>query len=203
MRRRALLSTFLPACLIAFVLFWVMQALVSVEGTLLDSGGSPTIDFVRLKKDRPPEERKRERPDRTPPEQPPPPPEMNYAKNLSPDDAVGSIVPMVDTDVELASATNLGAGGSDRDAVPLVRVEPQYPLRAKERRIEGWVEVRFTINEAGGVEDVAVLKAHPPRIFDRSAVAAVQKWKYNPKVVNGVAVERRGVEMRLEFKLRR
>ena len=89
-------------------------------GTLQEGKRSPSVDFVRLKKDRPPEEKKRERPDRKPPEQPPPPPEMNYAKNMNPDDAVGAIVPMVDANVERARATNLGAGGADRDVVPMV-----------------------------------------------------------------------------------
>ena len=116
---------------------------------------------------------------------------------------VGTIVPMVDASVELASATNLGAGGADRDVVPMVRVEPQYPLRAAQLRIEGWVELRFTISKTGGVKDVVVTKAHPRKIFDKAAVSAVRKWKYNPKVENGEAVERPGVDVRLEFGLKR
>jgi protein TonB len=203
MGRRSLVSFLVPACLIAFGLFWVMQALIGVTGELQEGKRSLAVDFVRLRKDRPPEEKKRERPDRKPPEQPPPPPQMNYAKNLNPDDAVGAIVPIVDTGVELASATNLGTGGSDRDAEPMVRVEPQYPLRAAQRGIEGWVELRFTISKTGGVKDVVVRKAHPRRIFDQAAINAVRRWKYNPKVVNGEAVERPGIDVRLEFNLRK
>ena len=203
MRGKRLLSFLVPACLITLGLFWVMQALIGVAGELQEEGRSLSVDFVRLKKDRPPEEKKRERPDRKPPEQPPPPPEMNYAKNMNPDDAVGAIVPMVDASVELASATNLGAGGADRDVMPMVRVEPQYPLRAAQLRIEGWVELRFTISKTGGVKDVVVTKADPRKTFDKAAVSAVRKWKYTPKVENGEAVERPGVDVRLEFGLKR
>ncbi len=202
MRGNRLLSFLAPACLITFALFWVMQVLVGVEGELEEAGRALAVDFVRLKKDRPPEEKKRERPDRKPPEQPPPPPEMNYAKNMNPDDAVGQIVPMLDASVELANATNLGAGGADRDVVPMVRVEPQYPMRAAQRGIEGWVELRFTISKTGGVKDVVVTKAHPRRVFEKAAVSAVRKWKYNPKVENGEVVERPGVDVHLEFELK-
>jgi protein TonB len=202
MAKRALVVS-IAAAAITFGLFWVMQALIGVAGKLQEGTRPPVVDFVRLKKDRPPEEKKRQRPDRKPPEQPPPPPQMNFAKNLNPDEAVAEIVPIVDTSVELASATNLGTGGSDRDVVPMVRVEPQYPMQAKQRGIEGWVELRFTISETGSVKDVTVINAYPKNVFDKAAAAAVRRWKYNPKIENGEAVERPGVEMRLEFELRR
>ena len=88
---------------------------------------------------------------------------MNYAKNMNPDDAVSAIVPMVDANVERASATNLGAGGADRDVVPMVRVDPQ---------------------RKGGGERGAEVEVHP-------------------KVESGEAVERPGIDVRLEFALKR
>ena len=116
----------------AFGLFWVMQALINTEGVLAESSKSASIDFVRLRKDRTPEMKKREPPKREKPKQAPPPPQMNLAKNMSPGDAVGDIAPMLDTGVELEKATSLGAGSSgSRDVVPLVRVDPEYPPRAK------------------------------------------------------------------------
>ena len=32
------------------------------------------------------------------------------------------------------------------DAVPLVRVMPEFPMRAAQRGLEGWVTVEFTIS---------------------------------------------------------
>jgi protein TonB len=191
----------LAAASITLGLFWVMQALVSVAFTLQEGTRPQIVDFVRLKKDRPPEEKKRERPDRTPPDQPPPPPQMNYSQNINPDAAVGEIAPMMDAEVELAAATNIGAGGSDRDVTPIVRVKPQYPPQAAQRGIEGWVELRFAITTSGSTRDVVVTKAYPPGVFDSAAASAVRKFKYNPKVVNGVAVERTGMRIRLDFNL--
>jgi len=191
----------IAAALITFGLFWVMQALIGVAGELQEGRLPPIVDFVRLRKDRPPEEKKRERPDRKPPEQPPPPPEMNLAKNMNPSDAVGEIIPMADTAVELGKATSLGAGGGDRDVVPLVRVDPQYPPKARQRRIEGYVDIEFTIGPAGSVQNPRVIGASPPSVFDQAALRAVRRWRYNPKVVDGTAVERRGVKVRLRFEL--
>ncbi len=187
--------------LTTFALFWVMQALIGVSGELREGRPPPTVEFVRLRKDRAPEMKKREPPKREKPEQPPPPPEMNLAKNLQPSDAGGEIVPMLDTGAELAKATSLGAGGGSRDVVPLVRVDPEYPIKAKQRRIEGWVDLEFTISPAGTVQDARVLRSNPPAIFDQSALRAVRRWRYNPKIEDGVAVSRQGIKVRLRFEL--
>ncbi len=200
MAQRLLVVTFLAA-VVTFGLLWVMQALIGAAGKLSEGKAAFVVDFVRVKRDNEPEVKKRELPDRKPPEQPPPPPEIDFATNLNPDEAVGSIALFVDVGLELAGATNLGTGGADRDIVPLVRIEPQYPMRAEQRGIEGWVELVFTITAVGTVKDVVVTASHPGSVFDRAAVRAVRKWKYTPKVENGAAVERTGVRQRLKFDL--
>lgn len=187
--------------LATFALFWVMQALISEEGELLEVRPPPRIEFVRLRKDSAPEMKEREPPKREKPEQPPPPPEMNLAKNMKPGEAVGEIIPMVDTGAELAEATNLGAGGSDSDVVPLVRVDPDYPPQARQRRIEGYVDVEFTIGPAGTVEDARVIGALPPSVFEDAALRAVRRWRYNPKIEHGSPVSRPGVKVRIRFEL--
>ena len=197
---RFLISVGLGA-LTAFALFWVMQALIGVEGELKEGGGRMSVDFVRLKKDNAPETKKREPPKREKPKQQPPPPEMNMAKAMNPSDAVGEIVPMVDTGAELEKATSLGAGGADRGAVPLVRVDPEYPPRAKARGIEGYVIVEFTISPVGTVSDARVLRSEPAVIFDRAALKAVRKYRYNPMIKDGKPIERPGEKVRLVFEL--
>ncbi len=110
-------------------------------------------------------------------------------------------MPMADAEVELGKATSLGAGGGDRDVVPLVRIEPQYPAKAKQRRIEGWVDIEFTISPAGTVDNPKVIGAHPRNVFEQSALRAIRRWRYNAKVVDGVAVSQHGVRMRIRFEL--
>ncbi len=197
-----LLAVSAAAAAVTFALFWVMQALIGVAGEMLEEKPSLVVDFVRLKRDTEPETKKREIPDRKPPEQPPPPPQIDFSQNLNPDDAIGVIVPIVDAALELVAA-DLGTGGSDRDVVPLVRIEPQYPMSAKQRGVEGWVELMFTITAAGTVADIVVTASNPGTVFNRSAVQAVRKWQYKPKVENGTAVVRPGVRQRIKFQLPR
>ena len=55
---------------------------------------------------------------------------------------------------------------------------------------EGWVKIEFTITETGTVKSPRVIDAEPPRVFNREAIRAILKWKFKPRVVDGVAVER-------------
>jgi protein TonB len=187
------------ACIVTFCLFWAMQRLISASGELKEGRSPPSIEFVRLKRDSAPETKKREPPKREKPEQPPPPPDISMSKaSFEPGAGVGEIMPEVDPTEALAGGIGAG-GGADRDVVPLVRINPEYPMRARQRHIEGWVVVEFSISKAGTVKDPVVVASHPGTIFDRSALQAIRKWKYNPKIEGGAAVERTGVKVRLDF----
>lgn len=196
-----ILVTIALGAITAFALFWLMQALINVEGELKEGGGRLTVDYVRLKRDNTPEPKKREPPKREKPKQQPPPPEMNMAKAMNPSEAVGEIVPMIDTSAELEKVASLGAGGADRAPVPLVRVDPEYPPRARARGIEGYVDLEFTISAVGTVQDPRVIGSNPAIVFDRAALQAVRKWKYNPKIEGGTPVAQGGVQVRLRFEL--
>jgi protein TonB len=93
------------------------------------------------------------------------------------------------------------SAGSDRDVIPLVRINPDYPPRALSRGLEGWVQVQFTITATGTVKDAIVVTAEPRNIFDDAALKAIARWRYNPKVENGTAVERVGVQTIIRFQL--
>lgn len=186
--------------LVTLALFYLMQALISTPGGGLDEKArGRLVEFVRLKKETELELKKRELPEKKPPEEPPPPPELDLARAPRPDVEMGDVLPILDTSLHLAGGPNLGAPGADTDIIPLVRVNPQYPSRALSRGIEGWVDVEFTITAAGTVKDPVVVDAEPSGIFNRTALRAIRKWKYNPKVDGGVSVERPGVRVRLRF----
>jgi TonB family protein len=80
------------------------------------------------------------------------------------------------------------------------RVAPEYPNDAAEKGIEGAVDLSFVVSPTGEVRDVTVVHSEPSSIFNRAAIAAVRHWKYQPKTVNGVAVEA-NVQLRMTFKL--
>lgn len=196
------LIAFVCAAFVTFGLFWVMQELISTGFQLDQSAKRRVIDFVRLKREIEAETKKRKLPEKKELEEAPPPPELNLSQNLRPDADVTSVMPIMDTSVDLAGGPNVGAStATDSDIIPLVRVNPQYPERAKQRGLEGWVEIEFTITAAGTVKSPRVTNYHPSTVFNRAALRAIRKWKYNPKVVEGVAVERPGVRVRLTFEL--
>lgn len=188
------------AGLVTFGLFWIMQALIGVTGELREGRATAKVEFIRLRKDREVETKKREIPDKQLPDKPPPLPDMNFAPSrLGGADALALDFGVGDLDV--GAGTGFGLSASDSDVVPVVRVNPQYPIRAAEQGIEGWVELEFTITPSGTVKDAVVLAARPGRIFDTEALRAISKWRYNPKIVDGKPVERPGVRVRLRFRL--
>jgi len=74
----------------------------------------------------------------------------------------------------------VGIGAGDM-LMPLQRIEPVYPYRAQQSGIEGFVTLRFSVNPEGGVQDVEVVEAKPKRQFERSAIQAINKWRYQPR----------------------
>jgi protein TonB len=93
------------------------------------------------------------------------------------------------------------AVGSDRDVLPLVRVAPDYPPRALASGTEGWVQVQFSITPTGTVRDPVVVASEPGSVFDEAALKAIARWRYNPRVEGGQAVERVGLQTVIRFAL--
>lgn len=92
-------------------------------------------------------------------------------------------------------------GGVDGDVIPQVRVNPDYPPTAITRNIEGWVQVRFTVTAIGTVKDAVIVASEPGTIFDDAALKAIARWRYNPRVESGEAVERVGLQTIIRFEL--
>lgn len=92
-------------------------------------------------------------------------------------------------------------GSSDGDSRPIVRVDPRYPVDAARDGVEGWVKMRFDINAMGGVNNIRVIESQPARTFEKEAKRALSKWKYKPKVQNGIAVSQADQTVVLEFTL--
>jgi protein TonB len=88
----------------------------------------------------------------------------------------------------------------NKDFALVKRVNPSYPSQALRSRTEGWVELSFTINVNGDVEDVSVVDAEPRRVFDREATRALGQWKFTPRVEGGKPVAAKA-RQRLTFTL--
>lgn len=76
-------------------------------------------------------------------------------------------------------------GELDQPLVTLARMPPVYPLTAKRKGTEGWVNVRFVVDEQGKVDQVTITGAQPPGIFDDSVRRCVAGWRFKPGTVAG------------------
>jgi len=203
-RRSRYAAPLVVAALITFGLFTLMNALIASETGAATDPSSITFRLIRV----PPKaelvvEPKSELPLR---------PELVVQPGVDglPIDARAKFSPRLpsgpaggwfDSDLGGYTDPNLGVPSSDQSEIPIIIVPPVYPRRALDRGVEGWVEVEFTVTEIGGVSDPKVLSAHPSSIFNRSALRAIERWKYEPKVVDGQAVSRPGMRKRLRFEL--
>ena len=77
-------------------------------------------------------------------------------------------------------------GGNLKPPARTTYAAPIYPPLAKAARVEGSVIIEATIDEAGIVRDLRVLRSQP--LFDQAALDAVRRWRYAPTRLNGVAV---------------
>jgi TonB family protein len=105
-----------------------------------------------------------------------------------------------DLDVAVAGqqflAKVVGAG-----ALSLVKsVQPTYPAKAELSKIQGWVELDFTVADSGEVKDVAVHGASTPGVFDGAAISALSQWRYKPVLRDGKPVSQRA-RIRMRFTL--
>ena len=187
---------------VTFGLFFVMQKLIEMREQFRETHiQGRVIDFVRFKEESQAERKQRKLPQKVQEAKPPPPPDIDLSRARRPDSSdINAAVIGIPT-FNMGSAPGLGGPPSDMDVIPLVRIQPQYPRRAQQLGIEGWVLLEFTITSAGTVKDAIVVDSEPPRIFDRSALRAVGRFKYKPKIEDGVPVERPGVQIVLNFEL--
>jgi protein TonB len=152
-------------------------------------------------------DRSRQRPPPPPPpDHPPPPPRMPVSRVQQPvQDMPRMDIPVLESPAAGGDGLfigNIGQAGpaAEGDVIPVVVIRPMYPREAAMSGIEGWVKVEFTITEAGTVKDPRVVESNPPRVFNREAVRAILKWKFKPRVVEGVAVEQRATQV-IDFTL--
>jgi len=69
----------------------------------------------------------------------------------------------------------------------IYRVQPSYPLLAREARVQGAVELRAIISKAGTIENLVVVRGHP--MLSAAAIAAVRQWRYRPYLLNNEPIE--------------
>ena len=181
-------------------LLFLMQVLIATgKQALTKPRDRAKLEFVRVKRnealnteDFTPE--KPPKPPETPPETPP-----QDMDNIDPSAPTINVAPP-----QVSSETSIGGPGgmniAEGDYLPIVRVAPVYPARALSRGLEGYVDMAFTVTTTGTVEDPVVMFS-TSSLFERAAIRAVLKFKYKPRVVDGVPVRVPNVKTRITFKI--
>lgn len=191
------LVSFIIAAAITFLMFWGMQALISSDNILVEEHKRIRVDLGSVREVQEVAEKER-KPDEIIPE-PAPTTELEISID------VGNVSDPVDLSLRETEVGNIGIGDgavfvADGEYLPIVRVPPQYPARAAERGLEGYVVVEFTVTPTGStVNVVAIESSH--NFFVRNAIRAAERFKFKPRVVDGEPVYVEGVRNRIEFKL--
>jgi len=109
---------------------------------------------------------------------PPPPPPPTPTPVVKP-----AATPAPDTVVRLTSRLTQGR--------VLRRVQPPYPVIARQARIQGSVQVQIDISEDGAVTNVTLLSGHP--LLRDAALQAAKQWQFIPTELNGQRVRAIGL----------
>lgn len=185
---------------ITLSLIFVMHLLIEhAEDAISKEGTKHVLDFVRVKRN---ESLNTE--DFTP-EKPPKPPEVPPEVPPQDTDVVDPNAPTIAIPApEVSASVDIGGPGgmniAEGDYLPIVRVAPVYPARALSRGVEGYVDMSFTVTTTGTVKDPLVTFS-TSSLFERAATRAVLKFKYKPRVVDGVPVDVPNVTTRIRFEL--
>jgi len=200
---------FLTACAVNALIFYLILQMVSHEHKPLNKiDSSNFLDFIHFRETRKIEEQRIEEKKQEPPKEeeklPPldlpqpeikkpvktqtelPSPDINIPLSINGLPFIGDFLKS-NTPKPVALPTPVIA----TNLVPTLKTKPSYPPRALRSGVEGIVTVEFTIAVDGSVKDPKIIKSDPPKIFDRSVLKAIKKWKFNPETVDGKIVEKR------------
>ena len=93
-----------------------------------------------------------------------------------------------------------GINKGDGPLFNIIKVSPDYPARAAAQGLEGTVLVQYDVTTAGLVVNVVVVES-THRVFEKAAIAAAYRFKYDPKTIDGVAYETKGLRNLFRFEM--
>jgi protein TonB len=179
-------------------LFFGLWQLVNVPFDAQQPHEGTIVEFTRQIKDTPPDNKRDLKVTREPPIARPGPTKISIGGGDGGTGVIDFEAPRLEPALD-RGGPNLR--GIDGDVMPMVRPPPDYPPRAAAANIEGWVQVQFAVTAIGTVRDAVIVASEPRTVFDEAALKAIARWRYNPRVVDGAAVERVGLQAIIRFEL--
>ena len=69
---------------------------------------------------------------------------------------------------------------ANTELIPVSTPAPTFPAEAYRSRQSGEVQVEFVVGTDGSVTSSRVVRSNPRRVFDRAALDAVNRWRFQP-----------------------
>jgi protein TonB len=188
----------LPAFVFAFLvnglLFFLLPLLTQKDSSFPDMTDPVAVNIVRVRQEEPPVE-----------EEPPPPERQEpqvIKEFIAPDLFRPEIRPVemepvpfpIDLNPKILGGPQVAlkrffeAGELDEPPRPVVKMPPLYPMKAKRMEIEGYVKIKFLVDEDGAVSRVSILDASPKGVFEDSVLQTLPSWKFMPGKFQGEPV---------------
>ena len=82
----------------------------------------------------------------------------------------------------------------------IMKVSPEYPIRAKQKGLEGYVIVQYDVTAIGSTTNISVL-ASSHSVFERNSIRAAERFKYKARVIDGQAVATYGLRNQFTFNM--
>jgi len=186
------------AALVTFALFMLMHSLIFMADTPLDESGATKLADIFMPETDIDVNVKEAKPDKPEdPEEPPPDlPQPDFQDFDVQATAMNMSTPVnADINVDMN-----GASASDGEYLPIVKVAPIYPNRAATRGIEGYCIVSYTVTTTGATREPQITDC-PNSVFASASKKAALKFKYKPRIVDGVPVEVPGVRNKFTYNL--
>jgi len=183
---------------VALALFLFMNTLISGgRGQQGAVSAGQIVDLIRVQEEQVVQTKRRVPPSKAPPpKEAPPPPKLRISNEAKPQrDPMRLDLPQIDVSGAAGGGPFIGRWepgdpAAEGEAIPIMRIDPQWPREALLGGTEGYVRFRVLIGTDGSVKDTEVIEAAPGRLFVRNAMRAVRRWKFKPRVVDGTPVER-------------
>ena len=74
-------------------------------------------------------------------------------------------------------------------AEPLLKENPRYPRKKQIMREVGWTTVNYMVDPEGNTYDITIRSSSGDSLFDKAAIKAAEKYRYQPAKVNGSPVD--------------
>ena len=114
------------------------------------------------------------------------------------------VIRNVEAGIDLSSfyQDSQDAENTEPALIAIRRISPEYPRRARQRGLEGYSVVEYSIDRNGRVMNPTIIESSPGNIFNRSSIRAIEQYEFEPPTIDGQVVSLQGLQTRFVYQLK-